>query len=80
MVGQDIMGLALKAPLSVYEKIYTLPMLTIKEDKGTGNGNQCVNYPCVIGGELIGDWQFQLPDFSPKQPNFCEKLTIQIHI
>jgi len=35
-VGQDIMGLALKAPLSVYEKIYTLPMLTIKEDKGTG--------------------------------------------
>ena len=33
--GQDIMGLALKAPLSVYEKIYTLPMLTIKEDKGT---------------------------------------------
>ena len=42
--------------------------------------NQCVNYPCVIGGELIGDCQFQLPDFSPKQPNFCEKLTIQIHI
>ena len=34
--GQDIMGLALKAPLSVYDKIYTLPMLTIKEDKGTG--------------------------------------------
>ena len=30
------MGVALKAPLSVYEKIYTLPMLTIKEDKGTG--------------------------------------------
>ena len=41
---------------------------------------QCVNYPCVIGGELIGDCQFQLPDFSPKQPNFREKLTIQIHI
>ena len=37
LTGQDIMGLALKAPLSVYEKIYTLPMLTIKEDKGTGN-------------------------------------------
>ena len=29
-------GLALKAPLSVFDKIYTLPMLTIKEDKGTG--------------------------------------------
>lgn len=36
LVGQDIMGLALKAPLSVFDKIYTLPMLTIKEDKGTG--------------------------------------------
>ncbi len=34
--GQDIMGLALKAPLSVFDTIYTLPMLTIKEDKGTG--------------------------------------------
>ena len=27
--------MALKAPLACYEKIYTLPMLTIKEDKGT---------------------------------------------
>lgn len=34
--GQDIMGMPLKAPMSEYEKIYTLPMLTIKEDKGTG--------------------------------------------
>jgi leucyl-tRNA synthetase len=34
--GQDIMGVALKAPFSVYDKIFTLPMLTIKEDKGTG--------------------------------------------
>ena len=30
------MGLGLRAPLSVFDKIYTLPMLTIKEDKGTG--------------------------------------------
>ena len=29
------MGLALKAPLASYDIIYTLPMLTIKEDKGT---------------------------------------------
>ena len=29
------MGVALKAPLTSYEVIYTLPMLTIKEDKGT---------------------------------------------
>lgn len=32
--GQDIMGVPLKAPLSVCDVIYTLPMLTIKEDKG----------------------------------------------
>ena len=36
LVGQDIMGLGLSAPLSHYPTIYTLPMLTIKEDKGTG--------------------------------------------
>lgn len=34
--GQDIMGLPLKAPLTSYDVIYTLPMLTIKESKGTG--------------------------------------------
>lgn len=36
LTGQDIMGVALKAPLSRYDRIYTLPMLTIKADKGTG--------------------------------------------
>lgn len=30
------MGVALQPPMSQYPKIYTLPMLTIKEDKGTG--------------------------------------------
>jgi len=28
--------LPLKAPLSLYEKVYSLPMMTIKMDKGTG--------------------------------------------
>lgn len=36
LVGQDIMGVALEAPLTSYKTIYTLPMLTIKEEKGTG--------------------------------------------
>ncbi len=36
LTGQDIMGIGLKAPLATFDKIYTLPMLTIKEDKGTG--------------------------------------------
>ena len=35
LVGQDIMGIALNAPLTCHKVIYTLPMLTIKEDKGT---------------------------------------------
>ena len=30
------MGAGLSAPLTSYKKIYALPMLTIKEDKGTG--------------------------------------------
>ena len=30
------MGVSLKAPLTPYDIIYTLPMLTIKDDKGTG--------------------------------------------
>lgn len=34
--GQEIMGLALSAPLTPNKVIYTLPMLSIKEDKGTG--------------------------------------------
>ena len=36
VTGQDIMGVALKAPLAKFDRIFTLPMLTIKEDKGTG--------------------------------------------
>ena len=32
------MGLPLKAPLTSYDVIYTLPMLTIRDDKGTGVG------------------------------------------
>eukprot|EP00800_Vazella_pourtalesii_P001235 TRINITY_DN11065_c1_g1_i7.p1 TRINITY_DN11065_c1_g1~~TRINITY_DN11065_c1_g1_i7.p1 ORF type:complete len:446 (+),score=129.65 TRINITY_DN11065_c1_g1_i7:45-1340(+) len=34
--GIDLMGVALSAPLTHHETIYTLPMLTIKENKGTG--------------------------------------------
>merc|ERR1719391_956034 len=36
LTGQDILGLELAAPLAHHSSIYTLPMLTIKEDKGTG--------------------------------------------
>jgi len=33
---KDILGVTLKSPLTSYPEIYTLPMLTIKPDKGTG--------------------------------------------
>ncbi|XP_043077704.1 LOW QUALITY PROTEIN: leucine--tRNA ligase, cytoplasmic-like [Puntigrus tetrazona] len=36
IMGQDILGARLNAPLTSYKTIYALPMLTIKEDKGTG--------------------------------------------
>lgn len=34
--GQELLGLALEAPLTKYKTVYSLPMLSIKEDKGTG--------------------------------------------
>ncbi|CAD5211186.1 unnamed protein product [Bursaphelenchus okinawaensis] len=34
--GQTFIGAKLKAPLTTYEHVYALPMLSIKEDKGTG--------------------------------------------
>lgn len=36
ITGMELMGLPLSAPLTSNKVIYTLPMLTIKEDKGTG--------------------------------------------
>lgn len=36
ILGSELIGAKLRAPLSVYEVVYALPMLTIKDDKGTG--------------------------------------------
>lgn len=36
ITGFELLGIALSAPLTSYSPIYALPMLTIKEDKGTG--------------------------------------------
>ena len=36
LTGDDLIGLKLKAPLSLNEFVYALPMMSIKEDKGTG--------------------------------------------
>jgi leucyl-tRNA synthetase len=34
--GEELLGLPLKAPLAKYDKVYTLPLLTISMGKGTG--------------------------------------------
>ena len=34
--GTDLLGLPLRAPNAVYERVYTLPLLTISMGKGTG--------------------------------------------
>jgi leucyl-tRNA synthetase len=36
MKGSDLIGLPLKAPLTSYERVYTLPLTTISMGKGTG--------------------------------------------
>ncbi|KAK9069057.1 hypothetical protein SSX86_013173 [Deinandra increscens subsp. villosa] len=36
LTGQELIGLPLRSPLSFYEKIYCLPMLSVLTDKGTG--------------------------------------------
>ena len=60
LVGQDIMGLGLSAPLAHYKTIYTLPMLTIKEDKGTG-------VVTSVPSDSPDDWA-ALRDLINKQP------------
>lgn len=36
IIGSDLIGAQLRAPMTSYDVIYALPMLTIKDDKGTG--------------------------------------------
>lgn len=36
LIGTDLLGCKLRAPLTSHEFIYALPMLTIKDNKGTG--------------------------------------------
>jgi len=36
LTGHDLLGVPLKAPNAIHERIYTLPMLTILTNKGTG--------------------------------------------
>ncbi|GLV35682.1 Leucyl-tRNA synthetase [Carabus blaptoides fortunei] len=65
--GEDILGAALKAPLTSHSTIYALPMLTIKEDKGTG-------VVTSVPSDSPDDYA-ALVDLKKKQP-FREKYNI----
>ncbi|XP_013388845.1 leucine--tRNA ligase, cytoplasmic isoform X1 [Lingula anatina] len=66
--GMDFMGAALHAPLTSFKVIYTLPMLTIKEDKGTG-------VVTSVPSDAPDDYA-ALRDLKKKQP-FREKYGIK---
>ncbi|KAL7040612.1 hypothetical protein ACKWTF_000462 [Chironomus riparius] len=67
LTGQELIGLALSAPLTPHKVIYTLPMLTIKEDKGTG-------VVTCVPSDSPDDYA-ALTDLQKKQP-FREKYGI----
>ena len=48
LAGQDIMGIPLNAPLTSHKIVYTLPMLTIKEDKGILNESLFSYLSCYV--------------------------------
>lgn len=65
------MGISLKSPKTSYDVIYTLPMLTIKEDKGTG-------IVTSVPSDSPDDYA-ALVDLKKKQP-FREKYGIADHM
>ncbi|XP_060530694.1 leucine--tRNA ligase, cytoplasmic [Cylas formicarius] len=71
VVGQDLLGCVLKAPLTIYEKIYALPMLSIKYDKGTG-------VVTSVPSDAPDDYA-ALVDLI-KKPAFREKYCIEEHM
>ncbi|CAB3235804.1 unnamed protein product [Arctia plantaginis] len=69
--GQQLIGTALKSPFTSYPKIYVLPMLTIKEDKGTG-------VVTSVPSDAPDDYA-ALVDLQ-KKPAFREKYGIEDHM
>lgn len=65
------MGLSLKSPKTTFDVVYTLPMLTIKEDKGTG-------VVTSVPSDSPDDYA-ALVDLKKKQP-LREKYDIKDHM
>ena len=57
--GADLIGVPLKAPLTKYERVYTLPLITISMNKGTG-------VVTSVPSDAPDDWA-ALRDFQTKQ-------------
>uniref|UniRef100_A0A4W6EYP0 Leucine--tRNA ligase, cytoplasmic n=1 Tax=Lates calcarifer TaxID=8187 RepID=A0A4W6EYP0_LATCA len=70
ILGQDILGCALSAPLTSYKIIYALPMLTIKEDKGTG-------VVTSVPSDAPDDIALQTCYGNLSAPLVCDELKIQ---
>lgn len=69
LTGMELMGVKLLAPLTSNKDIYTLPMLSIKEDKGTG-------VVTSVPSDSPDDYA-ALVDLQKKQP-FREKYGIKV--
>lgn len=48
LTGMDLMGLPLRAPNATYDRVYTLPLLTIKMGKGTGECYEMIVYEMIV--------------------------------
>ena len=59
VVGSELVGTPLKAPLAKYEKVYAIPLLTISMGKGTG-------VVTSVPSDAPDDWA-ALKDFQTKQ-------------
>eukprot|EP01105_Mastigella_eilhardi_P024714 TRINITY_DN64_c0_g4_i1.p1 TRINITY_DN64_c0_g4~~TRINITY_DN64_c0_g4_i1.p1 ORF type:complete len:1079 (-),score=347.02 TRINITY_DN64_c0_g4_i1:3286-6522(-) len=68
LTGADLMGLPLKAPLTSYPIVYTLPMLTIQPDKGTG---VVTSVPSDSPDDYMNFMQLKT------KPEYCKKLGIK---
>jgi len=71
IIGEDIMGLKLKAPSTTNDVIYSLPMMSIKADKGTG-------IVTSVPSDSPDDYA-ALTDLKKKQA-FREKYRIEDHM